>query len=85
MFGGFKVFNCVCGYCYLFDFVWVYGILYDVCGKVIVVICFDEVFCFEKILKIGQANGLDGIWMISWEECWEIEFYVSVIKAIWVF
>lgn len=82
--GGSKALNCARGYRYLLDFARVHDIPHDVCGKVIVATRPDEVPRLEKILNTGQANGLEGIRMITREECREIEPHVDAIKAIWV-
>jgi L-2-hydroxyglutarate oxidase len=82
--GGSKALNCARGYRYLLDFARAHGIPHDVCGKVIVATRPDEASRLEKILKTGRANGLDGIRMISREECREIEPHVNALKVIWV-
>jgi L-2-hydroxyglutarate oxidase len=82
--GGSKAVNCRKGYGYLLDFAQEHNIPHDVCGKVIVATQEWEVPLLQKIFERGQANGLDGIRMISREETAEIEPHVAAIQSIWV-
>lgn len=82
--GGSKALNCRRGYHYLLDFAKKHNIAHDVCGKVIVATRDWELSQLQLIYETGQANGLEGIRMISPEECREIEPHVQALKAIWV-
>jgi len=82
--GGSKALNCRRGYHYLLEFAQEHDIPHEVCGKVIVATREWELQSLEHIHKTGQANGLDGIRVISGEECREIEPHVQALRAIWV-
>ena len=82
--GGSKALNCRRGYRYLLDFAQQYDIPHEVCGKVIVATREWELGSLQHIYKTGQANGLEGIRMISAAECREIEPHVQALQAIWV-
>ena len=82
--GGSKAINCRRGYHYLLDFAREHNIPHEVCGKVIVATRDWERAPLQRILEIGQANGLDGIRLMTAQECREIEPYVQAVQAIWV-
>ncbi len=80
--GGSKAQNCRRGYRYLLEFAQEHGIPLEICGKVIVATRDWELPQLDKIFERGQANGLDGIKIISPEECREIEPHVRAVRAI---
>lgn len=82
--GGSKALNCRRGYRYLLDFAQQHNIPHEVCGKVIVATRDWELPALQRIFETGQANGLEGIRMISAAECREIEPHVQAVQAIWV-
>lgn len=82
--GSAKALNCRRGYRYLLEFCDRHEAPYEICGKVIVATREEELPRLQKILETGQANGLEGIRLISREETLEIEPHVGALRAIWV-
>jgi len=82
--GSLKAENCVRGRKALVQFARDHGIAHDVCGKVIVATDERELPNMEKIFRNGEANGIEGIEMISGEQVKEHEPFVEAVKGIWV-
>lgn len=82
--GSLRAKNCQTGYRQLIDFCDSNDIEYDICGKVIVAVDEEEIGRLDDVFGRGQANGLDGIKMISGEEVAEIEPNIQAKKGIWV-
>jgi (S)-2-hydroxyglutarate dehydrogenase len=82
--GSLKAINCKQGYDELLIFAREYGIIHEVCGKVIVATDDSEKGALDNIYKRGIANGLVGIKKITSQEVKEIEPHVHSVEAIWV-
>jgi L-2-hydroxyglutarate oxidase len=82
--GSLKADNCVRGRKALVQFARDHGIAHDVCGKVIVATNERELPNMEKIFRNGEANGIEGIEMISGAQVKEHEPFVEAVKGIWV-
>jgi L-2-hydroxyglutarate oxidase len=82
--GGSKAVNCRKGYQYLIDFCDQYEVPYEICGKVIAATRKEELPQLQSIFERGQANGLEGIRMLTKEEVAEIEPHVAAVAGIWV-
>lgn len=82
--GSLKAENCKRGYDMLIDFCKENGIVYDLCGKVIVATKQEEKQSLENIYKRGLENGLTGIRKISSAEVKEIEPHVASVEGVWV-
>ncbi|HHB79218.1 MAG TPA: L-2-hydroxyglutarate oxidase [Saprospiraceae bacterium] len=82
--GSLRAKNCQTGYRQLIEFCESNDVKYDICGKVIVAVDDEEIQRLEGVFERGQANGLDGIKMISGEEVAEIEPHIQAKKGIWV-
>ena len=82
--GSAKAKNCKRGYDLLKHFCDEQGIEYEICGKVIVATEEKERPVLHQIFKKGQANGLEGIRMISGEEVKEFEPHVRSVEGIYV-
>ena len=82
--GSFKAKFCYDGCQSMVEFCREYGIDYDVCGKVIVATCNEELPRLENLYTRGVENGLK-VAKISAEEVKEIEPHVSCVSGIKVF
>lgn len=82
--GGSKAKNCQRGYRYMLDFCEKHQVAYDICGKVIVATREEERPLLQNILERGQANGLEGLQLLSAEAVREIEPHVQAVAAIQV-
>jgi L-2-hydroxyglutarate oxidase len=81
--GTLRATNCRTGKQALVEFCQAEGIKYEICGKVIVATCDDELPRLEKIYERGQANGVR-CEIISSERLREIEPHTAGIRAIHV-
>jgi L-2-hydroxyglutarate oxidase len=66
----------------LIDFCNTNEIPFELCGKLIVATCENELPELDKLYKRGLENGLDKISLLSAAEAKEIEPNVNVVKAI---
>ncbi len=82
--GSFKAKFCYDGCQSMVEFCREYGIDYDVCGKVIVATCNEELPRLENLYTRGVENGLK-VAKISAEEVKEIEPHVRCVSGIKVF
>lgn len=82
--GSLKATNCINGYNQLLEFCDREGVMYDLCGKVIVATGKEELQALENIYQRGIANGLSKIRKISAAELKEYEPHVNGIAGIHV-
>jgi (S)-2-hydroxyglutarate dehydrogenase len=82
--GSYKAKNCVDGRRELVAFAREHNIPHDICGKVIVATRQSELEHMHKVFRNGQANGVEGIELISPEKIREIEPACTGIEGIWV-
>lgn len=80
--GSLKAINCRRGYRMLLDFCDENGILYDICGKVIVATNEDEIPRLNNLFERGQQNGLQGLKELTEAEVKELEPHVRGVKGI---
>jgi len=80
--GSLKALLCVEGVDALLRFCQENGVPYDICGKVIVAVTEDEIPRLEELFRRGQANGLQGLRMLSGEEIRETEPHATGIRGI---
>ncbi len=80
--GSLKARLCVSGAAAMLDFCREHGIPHNVCGKVIVATCAEELSGLEELHRRGEANGLAGLRLIGPKELQEIEPYASGVKAL---
>jgi (S)-2-hydroxyglutarate dehydrogenase len=80
--GSLKARLCVEGVDALLHFCQENGVPYDICGKVIVAVTEDEIPRLEELFRRGQANGLQGLRMLSGEEIRETEPHATGIRGI---
>ena len=81
--GSLKALNCREGKSRMEDFCRREGIVFEICGKVIVAVKENELPVLEMIYQRGRTNGVS-CEMISSEKLRELEPYVAGIKAIHV-
>jgi L-2-hydroxyglutarate oxidase len=82
--GSQKAKNCVEGRKELVAFSKKYGVVHDVCGKIVVATEEKELPHMEKIFNNGVANNTEGIEKIGADKIREIEPHVVGIAGIWV-
>ena len=82
--GSLRATNCRRGYDMLLEFAKKEDIAHEICGKLIVATCEEELEALENLFDRGQQNGLEGLKMLNEEEIKEHEPHVNGIKAIYV-
>jgi len=82
--GSLKAKNCFDGRHELVAFAKEHGIMYDICGKVIVATDAKELPNLDRIFESGVQNNIEGIKKITAEEVKEIEPFVECIAGILV-
>lgn len=75
---------CMKGKHDLVEFAKKYNVPHDICGKVVVATEEKEIPILERIFANGQANGCEGIELISGDQIKEKEPFVEGVKGIWV-
>jgi L-2-hydroxyglutarate oxidase len=80
--GSMKARLCVTGAAAMVEFCREHGLLHEVCGKVVVATCADELPRLEQLRKRGEANGLTGLRLIGLEELREIEPHSAGLQAL---
>jgi L-2-hydroxyglutarate oxidase LhgO len=80
--GSMKARLCVSGANAMVEFCREHGIPHNVCGKVIVAICADELPGLENLRQRGAANGLTGLRLIGPQELREIEPHARGLQAL---
>ena len=82
--GSLKAKNCTEGYQLLLDFCQAEGVPHDICGKVVVATCEEELPQLEELRRRGEANGLTGLRTLISTEIREIEPHCTGIKGLFV-
>lgn len=82
--GSLKAKNCVEGRKELVKFSEKYKVDHDVCGKVVVAADESELPQLDKIYRIGQENGIEGIEKIDAKQIKEHEPFCEGVAGIWV-
>jgi (S)-2-hydroxyglutarate dehydrogenase len=82
--GSLKAKFCVEGAAAMVEFCRQHNLPYEVCGKVIVATCDDEIPRLKVLLERGQANGLAGLRLLQPEEVREIEPHCRAVLGVWV-
>jgi L-2-hydroxyglutarate oxidase LhgO len=80
--GSMKARLCVAGAAAMVEFCGEHGVPHNVCGKVIVATCADELPRLEDLRQRGEANGLTGLRLIGPEELSEIEPHARGLQAL---
>jgi (S)-2-hydroxyglutarate dehydrogenase len=82
--GSLKARLCVEGAAAMLEFCREHDMPHQICGKVIVATCADEIPALEMLKQRGEANGLTGLRMLSPEQLREIEPYCGGVRALHV-
>jgi len=82
--GSLKARLCVEGAAAMCAFCREYGLPYQICGKVIVATCEEEIPRLHSLLERGRANGLAGLKLLTREELREIEPHCGGIAWLFV-
>ena len=75
---------CMKGKRDLVEFAEKFNVPHDICGKVVVATEESEIPILKNIFTNGQANGCEGIELISSDQIKEKEPFVVGVKGIWV-
>jgi len=82
--GSLKATNCIEGYSRLIKFCNEEGIAYDLCGKIVVATCQEEIPYLNTLLERGIQNGLKGMIELNAGQIKEHEPHVTGVKGIYV-
>ncbi len=82
--GSLKALNCVQGREGLYDFCQEHDINHERCGKVIVATQEEEIARLNNLKQRGEANGLQGIKLLSGQQIKDYEPYASGIAGLHV-
>jgi (S)-2-hydroxyglutarate dehydrogenase len=82
--GSLKATNCIRGYHLLIDFCKENGILFDLCGKIIVATHEAEKPLLNNLFVRGEQNGLTNLKRLAQSELKEYEPHVKGIEGIFV-
>lgn len=82
--GSLKATNCITGYNQLIEFCKIYGIPFELCGKIVVATEKSEVALLENLHKRGQQNGLQNLKWLKAEELKEYEPHVNGVAGLFV-
>jgi L-2-hydroxyglutarate oxidase LhgO len=74
---------CVAGRRLLYAFLDAHHIAYDRCGKLVVATGADEVAALEGLARQGQANGVEGLELISGRDAMGLEPELCAVAALW--
>ena len=80
--GSVKAQLCVAGRKSLLEFCDRHGVSYDLCGKVIVATCKEEIPQLAELMQRGQANGVEKLEMIGPERLRELEPHAQGVQAL---
>ena len=81
--GSLKAILCVEGRRLLYDFCCAHNIPYKKTGKIIVATEREEISSLEKLLQLGNVNGVEGLRLITKDEINDFEPHVSGIAALY--
>lgn len=82
--GSLKARNCLEGRRQLVDFAREHQVPHEICGKLILATCEEELPLLEDIFQRGMENGTPGIRYLNPMEIRELEPYARGLRAIWV-
>ncbi|MCD4651379.1 MAG: NAD(P)/FAD-dependent oxidoreductase, partial [Candidatus Cloacimonetes bacterium] len=60
------------------------GIPHNVCGKIIVATCDEEIPALQKLKNNGERNKVTGLEIIDKKHCFELEPDITAVQGIWV-
>jgi L-2-hydroxyglutarate oxidase LhgO len=61
-----------------------HGIPHEICGKIVVATCQDELPHLHALFERGEANGLEGLRLLGREQIQELEPHAAGLKALHV-
>jgi len=82
--GSLKAKNCIEGYRLMLDFCRAEGISHDICGKIVVATCEEELSQLEELRSRGEANGLTGLRTLDSAGIRAFEPHCTGIKGLFV-
>ena len=82
--GSLKAKNCINGRKQIIDFAKKYGVMHEMCGKLIAAFEESEIDILHKIYNNGIQNGLKDIKILSSEESKKHEPFVECLQSIFV-
>jgi (S)-2-hydroxyglutarate dehydrogenase len=82
--GSLKARLCVKGAAAMVEFCREHSVPHQICGKVIVATCDEEIPALEMLKQRGEANGLAGLRMLTREQLREVEPYCAGVRALHV-
>jgi L-2-hydroxyglutarate oxidase len=82
--GSLKARLCVQGAAAMVEFCREHRVPHQICGKVIVASCGEEIPALEMLKQRGEANGLAGLRMLTREQLREVEPYCGGVRALHV-
>jgi L-2-hydroxyglutarate oxidase len=82
--GSLKATNCINGYNMLIDFCEQHEVPFELCGKVVVATCKEEIPILNGLFTRGLANGLEGLKMLDKDEIHEYEPHVNGLEGFLV-
>ena len=82
--GSLKATNCAEGRDKLLRFCADHGVAHEICGKVVVAVCEEELPALAELERRGRANGLTGLRRVGPGELHELEPHVAGIAGLHV-
>lgn len=82
--GSLKALNCRSGYKKLIEFCNNENIEYELCGKLIIATCTDEMPQLENLYVRARENGLSKVIKIEGQKIQDYEPHAAGIEALWV-
>jgi L-2-hydroxyglutarate oxidase len=82
--GSLKALNCIAGYSMMIDFCQTHDVPYQICGKMVVATCEEELDRLMFIYNRGKQNNLNKIQLLSREELQKREPNIRGEQAIFV-
>ena len=81
--GSLKAQLCVRGRRLLYPFLDAHGVAYDKCGKIVVATSEAEVARVEAVARQGEANGVEGLRMLTGAEVVALEPQAHALMGLW--
>jgi L-2-hydroxyglutarate oxidase len=82
--GSLKAANCAAGREAMHRFCADHGVAHEICGKVVVAVCEEELPALAELERRGRANGLTGLRRVGPGELRELEPHVAGIAGLHV-
>jgi (S)-2-hydroxyglutarate dehydrogenase len=82
--GSFKARLCTSGRDELILFCRDHNVKHEICGKVVIATCDEQLPALAELFRRGSENGVSGLQMLSSAEVKEFEPYAECIRGMWV-